>query len=678
MSSHHRGKVVIGMMIGALVTAPLTGAPSAWAVLSDSRAQSATIPQPETGGTLARKKKPARGTLSVAVSGSGSYTVTGRGFRKTSSTSKAFKVKPGTYMVSAPSATVQSARVKVRKGKTARVNVTFPVPITQPPVTNPTPNPEPSVTPTPDPTPPPPPVTDTLPPAPVSGLVVTNKSATGISLSWLNPNDSDLASVIVRRASGPLAPSAPDGGTAIDTGAPLASSVADTGLSAYTEYSYAVFTQDIAGNVRVPAVTVTARTASVSGAVQLVSTDSTSTQSNDSSEGAAWSPDGTRVAFYSEASNLVPNDTNAASDLFVKTLATGAIERISTTSAGVQANGASDDRPAWSPDGTRIAFASQASNLVPNDTNGAGDIFVKTLSTGAITRISTDPQGDTGNAAGTRSLGPAWSPDGTRIAFYSALPALVPGDTNNTGDVFVKTLASGAIQRISTNSTGTQAQGSSPRYINSSTAWSHDGLQVAFESEATDLVSGDTNDSRDVFVKTLSTGVIERVSTDSSGTQANGDSHQPEFSPVDGTIAFRSEASNLVADDTNGDSDIFVKDLTSGSTQVVSKNAAGVQGNAASYGLRWSPDGTRIAFESWASNLVAGWPTGTVDIYVKTLSDGAVQRITVNAAGIDANSESGGPAWSPDGTAIAFHSDARNLVPGDANGTRDVFVKDIS
>lgn len=660
---------MVGVLVAALVAGP------AWAGHGTQTAHS-TGSAP--GASLAAKKKTSKGTLAVVVSGSGSYTVIGKGFLKSGTASKSFVVKPGTYRVNAPSAAVEATKVKVRKGKTVRVRVTFPPPSTQPqpPATTPTPNPEPSVTP--GPTSPPPPATDTFPPAPVSGLVVTGKSPTSISLSWLNPNDSDLASVIVRRAPGAVAPATLDAGTAVNAGTPLATSVTDTGLSAYTEYSYAVFTQDVAGNIRVPAVTVTARTASISGAVQRVSTDNSSAQSNGSSEGAAWSPDGTRVAFYSEASNLVPNDTNAVSDLFVKTLSTGAIERISTTAAGVQANGASEDRPAWSPDGTRIAFASQASNLVPDDTNGAGDIFVKTLSTGAIERVSTNPQGNTGNAAGTSSLGPAWSPDGTRIAFYSALPALVPGDTNNTDDVFVKTLSSGAIQRISTNSAGTQSQGASPRYTNSPTSWSHDGLQVAFESEATDLVTGDTNGSRDVYVKTLATGAIQRVSTDSNGTQANSDSHQPDFSPVDDTIAFRSDASNLVADDTNGDADVFVKNPATGSIQIVSTNAAGIQGNDSSYGPRWSPDGTRIAFESWAGNLVPGWPTGTVHLYVKTLADGAIQRITVNPAGDAADSESGDPAWSPDGTAIAFHSDARNLVPGDTNSTRDVFVKEIS
>lgn len=122
---------------------------------------------------------------------------------------------------------------------------------------------------------------------------------------------------------------------------------------------------------------------------------------------------------------------------------------------------------------------------------------------------------------------------------------------------------------------------------------------------------------------------------------------------------------------------MFVKTLSSGATQRISTDGAGAQANDGSYDPMWSPDGTMIAFWSYASNLVPTGYSGSSQVFLKTLSTGAVQRISVDAGGATANSESGGHSWSPTGTFVVFHSDASSLVPGDTNGARDVFVKAI-
>jgi Tol biopolymer transport system component len=157
-----------------------------------------------------------------------------------------------------------------------------------------------------------------------------------------------------------------------------------------------------------------------------VSTAADGTEGNGKSSEPVFSPDGTKVAFWSFASNLVAGDTNNSADVFIKTLATGAIERISNAGGGTQGNGNSWGQ-AFSPDGTKVAFASDASNLVAGDTNNARDIFVKTLATGAIERVSTDALGAQGYG---NSFDPVFSPDGIKVTFWSYAANLVPGDTN--------------------------------------------------------------------------------------------------------------------------------------------------------------------------------------------------------------------------------------------------------
>lgn len=417
------------------------------------------------------------------------------------------------------------------------------------------------------------------------------------------------------------------------------------------------------------------------GAVQRISTDASGGQSNDGCQYGgtaayyyppAWSPDGASIAFSCYASDLVPGDTNGGDDVFVKTLATGAVQRVSTNATGAQAYGSG---PEWSPDGASIAFTSGADNLGPDDTNGKEDVFVKTLATGAVQRVASD------------SSCPKWSPDGARIAFASGADNLVPGDTNGTWDVFVTTLATGAVQRVNTDATGTQANSGS----SCGPVWSPDGTRIAFASNASNLVAGDTNDARDVFVKTLATGAIQRINTDNVGTQANKNySFGPLWSPDGASIAFVSRADNLVPGDTNNDYDVFVKTLSTGAIQRVNTDASGGQANyhmELGIGLSWSPDGTRIAFSSGATNLVPGDTNGVPDVFVKTLATGAIQRVSTDAAGnqadgTDANGvrysgPSYHPVWSPDGTRIAFASDAPGLVPGDTNGALDVFVKTL-
>ena len=429
-----------------------------------------------------------------------------------------------------------------------------------------------------------------------------------------------------------------------------------------------------------------------SGAIQRVNTSSSGAQAVGYNEmsGPVFSPDGDRVAFSSWSTNLVDGDTNGTEDIFVKTLATGVIERISVTVDGTQANGGSRN-PQWSPDGTRIGFLSKASNLTAG-ADGRPQLYVKTLDSGAVQLISSNAAGE-GAEIMYSDAETAWSPDGARIAFSSKATNLVPGDTNATSDIFVKTLAGGSIERISTTATGGQAIATPGDGGSFAPAWSPAGDRMAFASTASNLVDSDTNDAGDVFVKSLVTGAVTRVSVSAGAGQADDFSDDPVWFPSGdttggrGEIAFTSQASNLVDGDTNGVSDVFVKDLLTGDIERVSTTATGGQGTDASLlsysnpAKMWSPSGFPgqwITFLSWAPNLVDGDTNGVSDIFVKNVTTGAIERISLSATGQQADSVSREPSWAPSGDRIVFGSWASNLVDGDTNGEYDIFIKTLS
>ncbi|WP_447971506.1 TolB family protein [Nitrospira sp. M1] len=219
--------------------------------------------------------------------------------------------------------------------------------------------------------------------------------------------------------------------------------------------------------------------------------------------GPALSADGRFVAFASRASNLVPQDTNAVNDIFAHDRQAKTTTRVSVNSAGQEGNAGGDSTPALSADGRFVAFASQASNLVPQDTNAVNDIFAHDRQAGTTTRVSVNSAGQEGNAGSTA---PALSADGRFVAFASQASNLVPQDTNAVNDIFVHDRQTGTTTRVSVNSAG---QEGNARSI-SSPDISADGRLVAFASRASNLVPYDTNETTDVFVHDRQAGTTTR------------------------------------------------------------------------------------------------------------------------------------------------------------------------
>src|SRR5439155_1725953 len=202
------------------------------------------------------------------------------------------------------------------------------------------------------------------------------------------------------------------------------------------------------------------------------------------------------------------------------------------------------------------------------------------------------------------------------------------------------------------------------------------------DSAASDLVAGDTNGVSDVFVHDRQTGTTERVSVASGGAQGNGSSgligfaFPPALSADGRFIAFVSFATNLVAGDTNAATDVFVHDRQTETSRASCVASGGTEGNAASLGFALSADGRFVAFRSDATNLVAGDTNGTTDVFVHDRQTGATERMSVGSGGVQGNGFSAGPALSADGRFVAFRSVGTNLVAGDTNGATDVFVHD--
>ncbi len=319
-------------------------------------------------------------------------------------------------------------------------------------------------------------------------------------------------------------------------------------------------------------------------------------------------------------------------------------------------------------DGSTVAFLSRATNLVPGDTNDAIDVFVYDRLLDSIERVNLNNAGEAANDGSTYA---AISADARWIAFSSLADNLVPADTNDARDIFLRDRASATTRRVSISSGGVQANGNSEY-----TAVSDNGRYVAFSSGADNLVVGDTNGVSDIFVHDTQTGETTRISVDSQGDESNGNSTEPSISFDGRYVSFRSFATNLVAGDTNGVEDVFHHDRATGQTIRVTVGAGGVQANAVTYRSSLSGDGQHVAYQSSANNLVAGDTNGFDDVFVRDLSLNQTFRVSVIDGGGEANRSSLTPAISFDGRYVLFQSVASNLVTGDTNDLVDYFMHD--
>jgi len=403
--------------------------------------------------------------------------------------------------------------------------------------------------------------------------------------------------------------------------------------------------------------------AALAGQTSRVSVDSSGAQANNNSSGPSISANGRFVAFESDATNLVSGDSNSLRDVFLHDRKRGLTRRVSVDSAGAQANGHCL-RTDLSANGRFIVFQSDASNLVPGDTNALSDIFLHDRKTGVTSLVSVDSAGS--QALGGGCYESSVSGNGRFVAFSSFATNLVPGDSNETYDIFVRDRKKGRTERVSVSSEGGQANGPSRNPVISA-----NGRFVAFESGASNLVEGDTNTFSDIFVHDRKKGRTRRVSLDSGGNQAiDGPSFSPSISGSGRLVAFDSEASNLTPGDTNLKSDVFLHDRKSGKTRCVSAGS-----NGESHSPSVSRTGRFVAFHSSATNLLPGL-NGWRQILVHDRKTGRIRHASVDSEGVQADEGASiFPVISRRGRVVAFQSFASNLVEGDTNDAHDIFLR---
>jgi Tol biopolymer transport system component len=409
--------------------------------------------------------------------------------------------------------------------------------------------------------------------------------------------------------------------------------------------------------------------------VELVSIAANGGQPNGNSSGAVPSGDGRCVAYYSDATNLLPfpSDSNGFTDVYLFNRDTQQTTRVSVGLNGQNANGPSQAqrfRPSIDRDCTCVAFSSDATNLVANDTNGRTDVFVRNLGPATTDLVSIGLGGEPANGPSSFT---SLSGDCGKVAFQSLATNLVDNDTNKVSDIFVYDRASGTTTRVSVGAGGVQANGASI-----TPSFSADGRCVACASAATNLDPlVDDNNTLDIFVEC--DGVVTcRASISSTGEGANDMSFLPALNS-DGTIvAFKSNASNLVPGDTNQAADVFVHNCSTGETVRASVGDQGQQGNDIAIPPSISGDGRFVAFGSFASNLLQGVAThGFSQVYVRDLVNQTTTLVSSSPRGLPGD---GGvpdlpPSISLDGDWVAFQSLARNLVPGDTQGYLDAYIR---
>ncbi|HVW32831.1 MAG TPA: hypothetical protein VHL53_09865, partial [Acidimicrobiia bacterium] len=363
---------------------------------------------------------------------------------------------------------------------------------------------------------------------------------------------------------------------------------------------------------------------------------------------------------------------------------TGTTTRVSVRTGGAQAAArgpATAGQPAVADNGSAVAFTSDATNLVPGDRNGVTDVFVN--AGGSIERVSV--RSDGGEADGA-SWAPALSENGQFVAFVSDADNLVPGDTNHAPDVFVYDRAATTLSRVSLAADGSEANGAS-----GAPSIDRLGAHVAFTSEATNLVPGDDNGATDVFVRTVGAGATTTLASVSAAGPGPGDgpSGEPALS-LDGThIAFSSDATNLVASDTNQKKDVFRRDLGAGGTTVLvsARNGTSTPGNRNSFSPSLSVNGALVAFASDATNLLSG-PDGndSTDVFLRDPDAKTTTLVSQDCGGDEGNDASTAPRITSDAggstAGVAFVSLASNLLDGcggggapDNNNVSDVYFR---
>jgi hypothetical protein len=410
--------------------------------------------------------------------------------------------------------------------------------------------------------------------------------------------------------------------------------------------------------------------------------------------GAQISADGRFLVFASKASNLIPGltDNNNTYDIFARDLKTGTLRCLSRKNGAMSTGNSSSDVSKISDDGRYVVFDSLANDLVTNDGNPGSDIFRYDLETDQISLVSVN---NAGNAAGNSdSSSSEISADGRYIAFLSLATDLIPGFADGNGanlyDLFIRDMQTGTTRLVSAAAGSTTTGGNNNSFV-TLTSFPYKivaGRFVIFNSYSSNLVLGlnDTNGVADIFVRDLQTGQTVCASVTPAGnTTGNSISLDPNISEDGRRVFFNSEAENLVPNDANGMRDVFMRDMQTGTTRLVSVNLAGTgSGNnlVLNAPLSITPDGRFVVFAGKATNLAGGvnYTPEIVNTFVRDTQAGITRLVSIDPTGTEAarqDASAGRAAITADGRFVAFSSPAKNLVFEDTNNFNDAYVRDL-
>ena len=404
------------------------------------------------------------------------------------------------------------------------------------------------------------------------------------------------------------------------------------------------------------------------GSTRLISRGFDGKPAGDDSHSVSVSDDGRYVAFQSWATDIVDSphcEVRLYGCIYLHDRVTGETVLVSVSPTG-QAPTGNVGNPHISGDGSYVAYDSTAKNLVPGDRNRKTDVFVYDREAATTKLISRNPDGKPANG---HSGGPVLSRDGGYVVYHSNARDLVEGDRGGPWGVVRTDLVTGTTIVVSLRPDGRR-----PREDSSALDVSVDGRIVTYRTDSADIAPGDDNGLFDVFAYDVETGTTELVSRAPDGSVADGNSAGGSISDDGRFVTFWSDAADLVPPDTLGHYDVYRLDRASGELQRVTVGTGGDPANGWSGQPTISADGTLITFASDATDLGAGGLDAVTDVFVTDLAEGTTEIVTRGRHDTPPDADSEYPFLSADGSVVAYASHASNLVRGDRNDVRDVFV----
>lgn len=388
----------------------------------------------------------------------------------------------------------------------------------------------------------------------------------------------------------------------------------------------------------------------------------------------AMNANGRLVAFLG-ADGILPDVANGKLQVFVRDVRRGTTTLVSATPQGAAADGGAD-HPVITPNGRVVGFQDTAADLAPGDENGMADVFVRDLRkrTTTLVTVRTDGTG-TGDRGGRL---PLLTPNGRFVAFESESSDLVPETQGvHSTQLYVRDLVAKETVLVTVDTTGT-APGNG---VSQPVVISENGRVVAFRSAATNLTEVPGSDSvTDIYARDLAANLTVLVSVNVRG-DGGGDatSSKPAISANGRFVVFLSDAGNLVDGDGDTSNDLFVRDLVAGTTRRITVPVAGAQGSRGdTFDLVFTPNGRYVAFASGAGDLVPDDDNGTNDVFVHDLKTRRTTLVSRTPQGEAGGGSSLLPQLTRTGKVVAFGSFATDLVEAsDTNGATDLFLRRV-